>query len=130
MTGVVNISSYYTLPIRWQLSTGISPLQAGVKSIPLTVMCPVGILLGAMLSKNKRMPVLYPALVGSVMQVLGLVFMSLYPTDNPNYYQHVMYGLEVIVGIGMGAGIAMGSLLPPFLVEKRDLGKNPLPCYF
>lgn len=123
MTGAVSITSYYTLPLRWQVTAGMDPFQAGLRLIPLSGLAPVGIIMTAMASKSLKVSPLYAALLGAVLQVIGLAFLSQVPTDDPNSFDHAVYGIEAVVGLGLGAGIGLGSLLPPFLVERRDLGK-------
>ncbi|KAI1807116.1 putative multidrug resistance protein fnx1 [Daldinia bambusicola] len=119
MTGSVSITCIIQLPIRYQTSVGASPLQAGVRLIPFVICGPIGVILTAAISKKRRVPPLYSALVASILQMLGLIFMARGPADNPDWAP--LYGLEVLAGLGMGISIGIVTLLTPYVAEKRDL---------
>jgi hypothetical protein len=121
MTGAVSVTCIVMLPIRYQTAVGSSPLQAGLRLIPLAVAGPIATIIVAITVKNKRVPPLYAALVGAILQILGLVFISTAPSSDPGWTG--IYGLEVLIGLGMGSCIGMVTMLTPFVVEKRDLGK-------
>lgn len=120
MTGAVSVTCIFELPIRYQTAAGLSPLEAGVRLIPMSACGPLGAVIGAMLTKNKRVPPLFLALGGALMQIIGLVFLSQASPNDPDW--HGLYGLEVLIGLGFGLGIAAGTLLAPFVVKKGDLG--------
>lgn len=122
MTGAVSITCIFQLPLRFQTSAGLGPLEAGVRLIPFSVCGPLGTILCAVLSKNKRAPPIYMAIVGEVMQIIGLVFFSRGDPAQPDW--HALYGLEVVVGLGFGMCLGAVTLMAPFVVEKRDLGKS------
>ncbi|KAI1652664.1 putative multidrug resistance protein fnx1 [Daldinia decipiens] len=118
-TGSVSITCTIQLPIRYQTTVGADPLQAGIKLLPFVLCGPLGAILTASISKNRRVPPQHLALVASILQMLGLIFISQGPVDNPDWTP--LYGLEVLVGLGMGMGIGIVTLLTPYMVEKRDL---------
>ncbi|KAI0106918.1 putative multidrug resistance protein fnx1 [Daldinia grandis] len=118
-TGSVSITCIIQLPIRHQTTVGASPLQAGVRLLPFVLCGPLGVILTASISKNQRIPPLYSALVASIFQMLGLIFISRGPADDPDWAP--LYGLEVLVGLGMGMGIGIVTLLIPYVTERRDL---------
>lgn len=68
------------------------------------------------------MPPLYVSFIGQVLQIIGLIFLARGPAENPNW--HALYGFEVLVGFGFGFCIGTATLLTPFIVESRDLGKS------
>ncbi|KAI0844145.1 putative multidrug resistance protein fnx1 [Daldinia vernicosa] len=119
MTGSVSITCIIQLPIRYQTSVGASPLQTGVRLLPFVLCGPLGVILTASISKKRRVPPLYSALAASILQILGLIFISRGPADNPDWSP--LYGLEILTGLGMGMGIGIVSLLTPYVTEKRDL---------
>ncbi|KXX75422.1 Multidrug resistance protein 3 [Madurella mycetomatis] len=119
MTGAVSITCIFQLPLRFQTSAGLGPLEAGVRLIPFSVCGPLGTIVCAVLSKNKRAPPIYMAIVGEVMQIIGLVFFSRGDPAQPDW--HALYGLEVVVGLGFGMCLGAVTLMAPFVVEKRDL---------
>ncbi|KAH9987036.1 putative multidrug resistance protein fnx1 [Xylariaceae sp. FL0662B] len=119
MTGSVSITCIIQLPIRYQTSVGTSPLQAGVRLLPFVLCGPIGVTLTALCSRKRRIPPLYIGIFGMILQILGLIFMAQGPPSNPDW--SVLYGLEVITGLGMGISIGLVTLLTPYVVEKRDL---------
>ena len=100
---------------------GLSPLQAGIRLIALSLTIQIGSMLVAVLAKNGRMPPIYLLLVGAVFQLVGCVCLSRGSTKNPDW--NGIYGFEVINGIGIGLGIGVVTLMTPFAIEKRDLCK-------
>ncbi|KAI2783795.1 putative multidrug resistance protein fnx1 [Daldinia loculata] len=119
MTGSVSITCIIQLPIRYQTSVGASPLQAGVRLLPFVLCGPLGVIITASISKKRRVPPLYSALAASILQMLGLIFISRGPADNPDWTP--LYGLEVLTGLGMGMSIGIVTLLTPYVAENRDL---------
>jgi len=80
----------------------------------------LGTVFCAALSKKRRVPPIYLAIAGELMQIIGLVFLARGDPADPDW--RGLYGLEVVVGIGFGLCLGAVSLMVPFVVEKRDLG--------
>ncbi|KAI0544897.1 putative multidrug resistance protein fnx1 [Xylaria curta] len=118
-TGAVSITCNIELPIRYQTTLGVSPLQAGLRLLPLSVVGPLGAIITAIVCKNRRVPPVYAGLVGTFLQIIGLVFFTRSPPTNPGW--SALYGFEVLVALGFGTEICLVSLLTPFIAEKRDL---------
>ncbi|KAI0813404.1 drug resistance transporter [Xylaria sp. FL0064] len=118
-TGAVSITCIIQLPIRYQTTIGANPFEAGVRLLLFSFFGPLGAILTAMLSKNRRLPPLYIGLFGVLIQIIGLVFLSSGPPSQPDWPP--LYGLEVIIGLGMGCNIGLVALLTPFVAERRDL---------
>lgn len=57
--------------------------------------------------------------IGSCLQVIGVALLSTVSKDT--HIDHAIYGYEVIAGLGIGIVIAMIIVVPPHVVEKRDL---------
>ncbi|KAI9740045.1 MAG: hypothetical protein M1818_004796 [Claussenomyces sp. TS43310] len=119
MSGAVSITFVFQLPLRYQTAAGSSPLQAGLKLLPFSLSGPVGSIVAAGLSKKLRVPPIFLMLLGSIMQIIGIVFASRGPPRNPNWSG--LYGLEVVVGLGFGFCLGAATLVTPFIFEKRDL---------
>ncbi|KAI1772029.1 major facilitator superfamily domain-containing protein [Hypoxylon cercidicola] len=119
MTGAVSITCIIQIPIRYQTAVGGSPLQAGLRLIPLSVSGPLGTMIVAVIVKNRRAPPLYLSFFGQVFQIIGIVFLSQGSPDNPDW--NALYGIQVVVGLGMGCCIGTAALLTPWTVEKRDI---------
>ncbi|KAI1180244.1 drug resistance transporter [Nemania sp. FL0916] len=118
-TGAVSITCIIQLPIRYQTTLGVNPLQAGIKLLPFVLFGPVGAALTAGLSKNRRVAPVYVGLFGVILQILGLAFLSSVPVDNPDW--NATYGLEVLVGLGMGCAIGVVTIMTPYVVQHKDL---------
>jgi MFS family permease len=121
VAGGVGITSYYSLPLHWQITTGCDPLIAGLRMLPMAGCVPLGLVVCAGSVKNQRVPPVYIGILGGVLLVVGLAVLSTGPTDSPPWFERVKYGLEVIIGFGFGLCVGLASLLSPFLVEKRDM---------
>ncbi|SPQ26213.1 ba547b17-0231-4f79-90ca-c1e314706002 [Thermothielavioides terrestris] len=72
MIGAVSITCIFQLPLRYQTSAGLNALQAGVRMIPLAICGPIGTIVCAVLCKGERLPPLYLAIAGSVLQILAV----------------------------------------------------------
>jgi hypothetical protein len=110
MIGAVSITCIFQLPLRYQTSAGLNALQAGVRMIPLAICGPIGTIVCAVLCKGERLPPLYLAIAGSVLQILGLVFLA--RGDPADADWHGLYGLEVVVGLGFGMCLGAAPNIP------------------
>lgn len=118
-TGGVNVACIFQLPQRYQTAAGLSQVQAGLRLIPFSVSGAFGTVLCAAASKGRKMPPLFPSIVGGILQILGLVFLSRSPEDDPAWGG--LMGLQVLVGLGYGMCLGMETLLTPFIADRRDL---------
>ncbi|KAK4236506.1 multidrug resistance protein 3 [Achaetomium macrosporum] len=119
MTGAVSITCIFQLPLRYQTSAGLDPLQAGVRLIPFSVCGPLGTVVCAALAKNRRVPPIFLTIGGSLMQIIGLVFLARGGPADPDW--RGLYGLEVVIGMGFGLCLGAVTLMVPFVLENRDL---------
>ena len=122
MFGAVSITFVFQLPIRYQNAVDMSPLQAGLRLLPFSLTGPVGSIIAASLAKYLRIPPIHLMICGRILQILGIIFASRAPTGKPDW--NGLYGLEVVVGLGFGFCLGAATLLTPFVLEKRDLGKG------
>ncbi|KAI0388600.1 drug resistance transporter [Xylariaceae sp. FL0594] len=118
-TGTVSIALIIQLPIRYQTTLGVSPLEAGVRLLPFVLLTSVGAAVSGAIVKNRRVAPIYVGLFGIILQIIGLVFLSAVPPDHPDW--QAVYGLQVLVGFGAGCNIGIVTLLTPYVVEHRDL---------
>lgn len=124
MFGAISITFIFQLPIRYQNVQALNSLQAGLRLLPFSLSGPIGSILAAGLCKSLRIPPIYVMIIGSLLQVLGVIFASRISTTDSNWSG--LYGLEVLIGIGFGFCLGGATLLIPFVFEKEDLGKTTL----
>ena len=122
MFGAISVTFIFQLPIRYQTVQGLNSLQAGLRLLPFSLSGPIGSVVSAGLCKSLRIPPIYIIIVGSILQVLGIIFTSRISTTDLNW--NGLYGLEVLIGIGFGFCLGGATLLIPFVFDKEDLGKS------
>ncbi|KAI1179865.1 drug resistance transporter [Nemania sp. FL0916] len=118
LSGAISTTCVITIPMRAQASAGDSPLQAGVRLIPLSLTIQIGAMIDAILTKKRRLAPIYLLLAGASLQLIGCVFMSRGPPQHPDW--HALYGIEVVTGIGLGLSIGAVTLMIPYAIEDRD----------
>ncbi|THV49260.1 hypothetical protein BGAL_0204g00150 [Botrytis galanthina] len=106
------------LPQRLQVVNGMSPVAASVRLIPFTALIAFGSVIANVFLKL-HVPPIYLMFIGSCLQVIGVALLSTVSKDT--HIDHAIYGYEVIAGLGIGIVIAMIIVVPPHVVEKRDL---------
>ena len=102
---------------------GTSPFGAGLRLIPFNFSIALSSVLINVIAGKTRIPPVYLLLVGSIIQLIGLALFSTLSDDLT--IPRVIYGWEVISGCGIGIVMGMLLVLPPHLVEPRDLGTSP-----
>uniref|UniRef100_A0A8H7NQR2 Major facilitator superfamily (MFS) profile domain-containing protein n=1 Tax=Bionectria ochroleuca TaxID=29856 RepID=A0A8H7NQR2_BIOOC len=118
LAGTVSTTSIITIPVRYQASVGVSPLQAGIRLIPLSLAIQVGAMLVAGLTKKRRLPPIYMLFVGAAFQLIGCIFLSRGSPEDPDWKG--LYGLMVLTGLGIGLNIGVATLMMPYITEERD----------
>lgn len=108
------------IPQRFQDIYGTSPLEAGVRLIPFNFLIATGTVFINVLAGKTHIPPIYLLFAGSVIQLIGLTLFSTLPSSLT--IPSVIYGYEVISGFGIGTVMGMLLLIPPQVVEPRDLG--------
>ncbi|KAJ5936551.1 hypothetical protein N7466_003001 [Penicillium verhagenii] len=104
---------------RFQVVSNLSPLEAGVHIIPYSAVATVATMLACLASRKFRIPVVYFALLGSILHTVGMALLSTLPETTT--YPREGYGYEAIAGAGVGITIGILTLAVPFVVETRDL---------
>jgi hypothetical protein len=105
---------------RFQILTKLSPLHAGIHIIPYSAVATVATMLTCLASRKFRVPVVYFALLGSILHTVGMSLLSILPETS--LYPHEGYGYEAIAGAGVGTTIGILTLAIPFIVETKDFG--------
>ncbi len=96
----------------------MGPLEAGVKLLPFVLLTSTGAALTGALLKNRRIAPVYVGLCGIIFQTIGLAALPSIAPANTG-----VYGLQVIIGLGAGFNIGVATLMTPYVVEHKDLGK-------
>lgn len=108
------------IPQRFQGVYGTSPFEAGVRLIPFNFLIALGSVLVNIFAAKTRIPPIYLLFVGSTIQLIGLALFSTLSSDL--HIPSVIYGWEVLSGFGIGVVMGILLLIPPQVVEHRDLG--------
>jgi hypothetical protein len=109
------------IPLRFQVVNNETAWHAGVRLVPFGVGMPIGAMVTTVICGKRRLPIIYMLFVGSVLQILGLVFMSRLSLHRILWKGQ--YGLQFITGLGCGLQVGAVTLMTPFVIEKRDLGE-------
>ncbi|KAF7896141.1 hypothetical protein EAF00_006156 [Botryotinia globosa] len=107
----------YSLPLRFQVVNGKSPLTAGLGLLPMLGSTAIASLLGGMLNGTKNR-VFLTLLVGSGLSVIGTS--SLSTLSNTEYVEAKIYGFLVFVGSGFGLTVSTVSMLSNYESSIRD----------
>lgn len=122
MAGGPIIVCTFQLPQRFQVVHGRSIINAGVQLLPFSAAVPVGTVTGTILIGKIRVPYVYSALFGSLLQVLGYGLLSSVKSASSTI-PHYMYGYEILAGFGGGVNLVTFLATVPTLNERRDHGK-------
>lgn len=116
----------FQLPQRFQIINGLSSVDAGVRLVPFGVTVPIGAMLGSRIAGNLRVPPIFVAIGGAILQVVGFALLSQLPSTTQ--IPPSVYGFQVLCGIGVGATYQSLYILVPLIVGIKDQGKlNPMP---
>ncbi|KAL7621663.1 hypothetical protein AAE478_008990 [Parahypoxylon ruwenzoriense] len=104
------------LPQRFQLVNGLSPVDAGVRMLPLLLLSASGAGLGGIISKKHNIS--WYVLTSSLgLQLIGLGLMTTLPT-NSNEIPVKQYGFQAILGLGFG--LTLSCLVIVAQTEVKD----------
>ncbi|TGO25073.1 hypothetical protein BPAE_0088g00250 [Botrytis paeoniae] len=98
----------YSLPLRFQVVNGKSPLTAGLGLLPMLGSTAIASFIGGMLNGTKNR-VFLTLLAGSGLSVIGTS--SLSTLANTEYVEAKTYGFLVFVGLGFGLTVSTVSML-------------------
>ncbi len=97
-----------------------SPLGAGVRLLPFNSLVAFATVVVNIIAAKLRVKPIYLLLVGSALQLLGLALFTTISGDTR--IPPAIYGYEIISGFGIGMVIGISLIIPPHVVEARDLG--------
>lgn len=117
----MGVTCIILIPVRYQTVVQSNPLQAALRLIPFTVAGPTGTVIVASLAKGRRVPPIYLTIAAQVLQIIGLAFISRGSGDNLDW--SALWGLEVVVALGMGGCMGTLTLLTPAIFDEKDLCK-------
>ena len=110
------------IPQRFQTVNGISPLGAGIRLVPFNFMIALGCILINVFAMRTRIAPIYLVFAGSIIQLIGIsLFCTLSSTSIMAPAPSVVYGWEILSGFGIGIVWGMLLVIPPHVVEHRDL---------
>lgn len=109
------------LPQRFQLISGQSSLDAGVRMIPFGAGLAAGTILSANVVKRSKLPAVYFVIFGALLQVVGFTLLA--TSGSWVAIPPAVYGYQIIAGLGCGISFQTLILLIPVVVEKRDHGE-------
>lgn len=106
------------LPQRFQIQDGLSPVEAGIRMLPLLLLSAFGAGLGGMIN-SKRNVSFYTLMGGVSLQLIGLGFMTSLPTTGE--ILRAQYGYQVLLGLGFGITLTSLVIISRVEVESNDL---------
>ncbi|CAF9905284.1 MAG: hypothetical protein ALECFALPRED_000206 [Alectoria fallacina] len=110
------------IPQRLQTVAGISRLGTGIRLVPFNFMIALGCILINVFAMRTRIAPIYLVFAGSVIQLVGLSLIStLSSNDIMTPAPSVIYAWELLSGFGKGMVWGMLLVIPPHVVEHRDL---------
>ncbi len=77
-----------------------------------------------LVAAKTRVPPIYFLFSGSIIQLIGISFLCTLPDDGS--VPASIYGYEVLTGAGLGMVMGICLILPPHVVDVRDLGMSNL----
>lgn len=98
----------------------MSPFKAGVRLIPFNFLLAFAAVFVNFLAAKARIKPIYLFMVGSALQLIGLALFT--TISDATVIPAAIYGYEIITGFGIGMVIGISLLIPPHVVETRDLG--------
>ena len=104
---------------------GLSPLNAGVRLLPFTFVCPAASVIAAGIVGKAKVPPLYFVIAAAILQIIGFGLLTTLP--NTTNIEPVQYVYEIIAGAGTGINISTLILMTPFSVPRQDQCKHPGP---
>lgn len=108
------------MPQRFQAVDDVSPFGAGVRLIPFNLLIALGSVAVNLVASKARIPPIYLLFTGSALQIVGIALFSFLPEEGA--VPAAIYGYEVLIGFGIGMVFGMCLIIPPHVVEARDLG--------
>ena len=106
------------IPQRFQAVNMQSPLNAGLRLLPLTVSSPTGSFVASLVGRKNLIPPNAMLLTGAALQMIGAGLL-LTITDSTSI-QTPQYGFQVLLGFGFGTSITTMLMIVPMNAELQD----------
>jgi len=100
---------------------GLSPLAASARFLALGAFVPGGSVFGVILMNRLKLRPYMVAGGAVLLQIIGTVFLSRANTEV--HIQSSQYGLQVLIGTGVGLIISAVVTMIPFVMEEQDIRK-------
>jgi hypothetical protein len=124
LTGYVQFTSVFSIPLRSQIVDLNAPVKAGLRLLPLVGSTAVGSMVGGASSAKINLTY-FTMIIGTALIILGSGLMSSLPSDGSQ--TNSQYGYEVLLGFGMGMSISTATFMNSLEVEFIDHGKRTTP---
>lgn len=113
----VNMSSWYFLPLYFQSSRSLTPLESGLLLMPMTVFqAATGFVAGVLINRTGHyLPLIY---VGMTLTTLGFSLFILFSADSSKPF---IIGLELLAGLGVGQVFQSPLIALQSLVQHDDV---------
>jgi dipeptide/tripeptide permease len=105
---------------------GLSPFSAATKLLSFGLPVAGGSSIAAALMGKLKIPLCWVIFFGAILQVVGLVLLTRI-NDTPKI-DTAQYAYQILTGLGVGFINAALTLLVPYVMDKKDLGK-PDGCF-
>lgn len=119
--GTPTTSAIVQIPERFQIINGLSPFDAGVRSLPFIATVPFFSLLSAIAIARYKIKHAYALFIGIVFQIIGVVLFICLPATDA--ISNTEYGCQVLLGVGLGINNTVLVNAVPFMVDKRLIRK-------
>ncbi|KAF2474588.1 putative MSF multidrug transporter [Lindgomyces ingoldianus] len=110
--------SVIQLPQRFQAVNHTSAERAGILLLPLTLLTPVGSMIGGIVM-GRRLHAEYILVISAAVVSIGIGLLSSLPTSMA--FPIATYGYEIITGFGLGLGSPPYYYLLPITVAEKDI---------
>jgi len=117
LLGMPFYSAVVLLPQRFQTTNRLTAERAGILLLPLTLLTPVGAMLGGVLT-NKKVASEYVLLLGTSMVCIGIGLLSSLPVSTP--FPTTAYGYEILTGFGLGLASPPYFVMLYTAVDEKD----------
>lgn len=107
------------LPQRFQLQQGLSPVQSGLRMLPLLLLSASGAAVGGIIGGKKSIS-WYILAAAMSLQLVGLGLLSSLPSGNTVIPAQYVY--QVITGLGFGLALSSLVVIITLEAEAKDLG--------
>jgi len=119
LSGIPWNSVTIIIPQRFEAVDGVSPIGAGLRLIPFNSLIAFGTVIANIMAGKGHVPPIYLMFIGSILEIIGIALIATIP--NGTTIPSAIYGYEAIGGLGIGMVLGMVIVIPPHVVEPRDL---------